>query len=815
MGVGALGVGLVGLGALFGLLSFTVLSGRDLASEQDSTAKPSDPQVDIKALRGELDGRIKALRLGGRDQEALDAIDQFDAFIRAQSNVSLYNRYRHRLWRVPALVALDRLDDARADAEADIAAIRTETDRALAAKAVLPAGQTLAPTEEKTITNWESGAVEWLLASYHIELGTTFHRMGLIDRAATECDRAVDCSTESNQRATAKKQPLPSIRLGLRQFQARVLGGQFDPDRFQQLVKALEVEFDPSNLTADDQPVYAQHLARNRGHLGASLVEQARLEPGRWEGEARRQLELALACPHLGEPDRIEPRLALATLELRSGKLDVAGELLDVVQTSLGGDDLLRRNVQYKTFLALRARLALAKAELDGKLEGLEVLRVELAAALDSATSQFARGGTRYGGHGLLNHRDTRGLLSELIRVELRLDREGRGVEQALGHLLSVDRASTLGRRIQAQPSDLTRIRSVLLGDQAGNALVFFLFGPDRSHAFFVDAHAVEHVALPFKDELERQMDRAAGELGQPPAPKEKLNARRPLPETAKLAQALFPAALKLRLERCERVTFIGREMLGAVPFEALPVFGDQALGLRLEITDAPTASIGAHLVERARAGKRPKKDAARVAWVGLPKAGKLSLGPQDAATTLASFTKESLQFALAMDATPAALRSAAATAHALVVFTHGWHDFERDDPATLLFQGNGSDEKVWIGARELQDFDTSPLVVVMACGADLELLRRGDAGGAGLAGAFLGGGTRAQCVVLSSYDLDSGAALRMTRLLNDALAGGRSPAGALRDARRAMFADPTFADPFHWGLVRVVGAGHEAIFTP
>lgn len=777
-------------------------------SAQDA-AKPRD----MAARRSAVVNEVTALRGSGQLERALQVLDEYDVEVLQYGNGSVYNRYRVRVERPSVLMGLGRHDEARACASADIAAIEAAVARARAAKDALPAGAELEGADLSTFKNWTSGYTDWLLALFHTELGFVFHQLGLVDRAATEATTA----SRWFRIATEKKEThSPGPRQWL--LQSNVFGGQDDVESLRALVEEIRGPSLSEKLSEKEKPHYRRNFAVILGHLGALLVENARLEPETFSADARATLEAALAMPEMSATATIEPELALATLDLREARLASCRERLARVWSAFGDETRRARHAQLNTYLALEARVSIAEAEAAGKLDGLAPVRDRLAARLDECVAQFESFELASGGHGLLNYRDLRGVLSELIRLERLLDPGRSGIEKAYARVLSVERASSLGRRLGAPPVDLARLRSGLFGGGDGHALVHFHFGPDRSDVFVVDGKEIVHQLLPPMDAVKAAVSDAVEELGRTPAAPAAPAAKRTTRATPKLAQLaadLFPASVAERLRAGARLTLVGRELVGSIPFEALPSTDGVALGLRAEICDVPTVSVGVFLAQRARSAARPAVEDAHLAWIGMPEQPKLSVGRDVAEAALAPFSSKQRRFDLGAAATREALFAAAPWAHSLVVFTHGKHDYERDDPATLLFQGGDTDPKARIGARELETFLAPPLTILMACGADLTLLRRGDAGSAGFAGAILGGGQRAQCVVLSAHDLDSGAAAAMARWIHESLARGRSPSGALLDARRAMAASVELADPTYWALLRVVGAGHEPIFAP
>jgi CHAT domain-containing protein len=393
------------------------------------------------------------------------------------------------------------------------------------------------------------------------------------------------------------------------------------------------------------------------------------------------------------------------------------------------------------------------------------------------------------------------------------LDPGTTGRERAVNHLLSLGAASTLGRKLGARPVDLKQARSVLLGGSPESALLIYLSAADRSHAFFVDADRIESFELPCHDVLQTERFEAVKELKKPPPRDAKT--KRKLPATTALTKDLLPSDLQSKLRSCTRVSIVGRDLLGEVPFEALPLEDGRALGVAKAVTDLPSVAVGIALVERARAERRPAAGApsATMTLVGAPAAASLSVGPAELEAMLAAWSPSARAVRTGTNATLAALKTLPDSAVVLQVFTHGQLDWYREEPATFQLQGATEKDAIWLGAEELREVAMPPLVLLTVCGADMMPRRRGDGGAAGFAGTFFASGAKTRCVVLSAYDIDTAAARELSKRFYSALLSGDDPAEAMRQARAELAAAPGFDDPFYYGHLRVVGAGHEPLF--
>ncbi|MFN0007944.1 MAG: CHAT domain-containing protein [Planctomycetota bacterium] len=638
-----------------------------------------------------------------------------------------------------------------------------------------------------------------LIAYLRIQRGRAFLVLGLLDKSSDELTLAKEGLRALGGSGTNIRAELMAMRL----LEGDVLASR---EAYAEFESAVD-EFLASEDSKD--PPGLRLAAQLNAHLGTALAEAARSDPARWNARARARLERSLAGAELPAMERVEPELSLCALELRAGEVKGARAHLDKADAHLGQGSARASHSQYVTFKTAQAELALAEPS---EVE-LERLRDELAAILRGAVEQFANLELRPGGYGFLNYKDKRGLLSELFRLEMVVSPGATGRERAVDHLLSLGAASSLGRKLGAQPADLTRARSALLAGRPGSALVLYLPGPNRSHAFFVDADRVEHFELPGKDLLETGRFEAVKELRKPPPKDNEQN--RALPATRALAENLLPSGLQACLRDCSRVSIVGRDLLGEVPFEALPLADGRALGVAKAVTDLPSVAVGIALVERARAERRQAAGAvpAAMTLVGAPVAAALSVRPADLEAMLGAWPSTARVLRTGTDATLAALQNLPDSTLVLQVFTHGKLDWEREEPATFLLQGDAGKEGRWCGADELREVAMPPLVLLTVCGGDMMPRRRGDGGAAGFAGTFLASGPRARCVVLSAYDIDTAAAREQSRRFYTALLSGDDPAEALRKARAALAEEPGFDDPFYYGLLRVVGAGNEPLF--
>ena len=150
-----------------------------------------------------------------------------------------------------------------------------------------------------------------------------------------------------------------------------------------------------------------------------------------------------------------------------------------------------------------------------------------------------------------------------------------------------------------------------------------------------------------------------------------------------------------------------------------------------------------------------------------------------------------------------------------LHVLTHGVFDRGRERPSGLVLSPDAGDAQAsglfWCAGAEALPA-CSPLVVLTACGSAAGPERVGDAGASHFGGAFLRRGACA--VVLSHDDLAHEATVALMETFHVELAGGASPAEALRAARAELATSSRWRDPFYRDLIHATGLAHVAPFA-
>lgn len=550
--------------------------------------------------------------------------------------------------------------------------------------------------------------------------------------------------------------------------------------------------------------------------LGLALKESARLNPLD-AARSRSFIESALQDPDLPGLDRISPELALGELAIRKSEWAEAEKWITSAAGHLGSLGEHSALPAYAAWSALSARLLFERQDHKAQKEDLEAMRQILDQVLSERIKEWGDRELRAGGYGFLQYADKRSLISELMRLDLALEMENEGATRAVTHLLAAESMGTLARRIGAHRADLTEVQTQLLGNREDHALLIYFPAPDRTHLFVVDHASVRHFPLPAADYIQAARFEAEKVLRRPVQRSTPQNeVRKPQEALSNLAALLFPPEVQATLKTRSRWTIVGRDLLGEVPFEALPLDHGEYAGLAKAITHLPSLAVGLQLAERARHERRTtaRKGDNSVVLLAAPDRSDLAVSTADLQAMIAAYPSKGRHLWSGTEASLDRLRKGMESASVTQLFTHGRFDEDRERAAVFLLASAQGSEPGFMGADEIESLNASPLVILTVCGAGRGYKRRGDASAADLAGAFLMAGTRCRCVVQSSYDLDVEAARQLSVHFHAALSKGDDPAEALRKARVQLAKDPLFADPFYHGLISIVGLGHEPIFS-
>ncbi|MEQ8765703.1 MAG: CHAT domain-containing protein [Planctomycetota bacterium] len=550
------------------------------------------------------------------------------------------------------------------------------------------------------------------------------------------------------------------------------------------------------------------------------LRAEARLELDATNPEVLEEIaqEIEEILPRLERPQiRIDAVLTLARVALSLERHDRALELLrsvDVISSGDQGDapfDVACRR------LALECELTLLRAD----VSSARALTRRIESVFDRLVTDWRAAPQREGGLGLLLYGSRRQLLVAAHEIAVLASGERAGIEATLTRLLRIEELSQLAQSLVDSPVDLTAIREEALAE--GDGVLIYLPASPRSLVICLDRDRVTQERLPaypairaalreYRAHLSLGLDLRDTESREWAGSEERRLAR-------VLGERLLPVSVQQRIRSWKRLTIVGGDAIGDVPFEWLPCGDTPYLGLEWPLTHWPSLTVGAGLERASRDKHLPTTDLvlladpvpgahARSRWTGLDP---IPL-TRDLIGTLESLYARSDQL-LGDGATLERLRRVDLDrVRIFQVITHGVVDPERERSIGLLLTSDGDGhDALW--ADDIEHLGAPRCVLLTACRSALGPMRRGDAHAADLTGAWLSRGTGV--VLTAGANLRSSVAQRFSERFHAALDPGTSPAEALLQARRAAFEEHGAMLPFIDGQLRLVGAGHRPLWKP
>jgi CHAT domain-containing protein len=381
------------------------------------------------------------------------------------------------------------------------------------------------------------------------------------------------------------------------------------------------------------------------------------------------------------------------------------------------------------------------------------------------------------------------------------------------------------------EPLRLPDVQSLVL--DADTTLVEFFLGDERGFAWVVGRDRLQSYELPARTQIDAAVEAARRALAAPPTTADR--ASRALRDLADLVLPADRGWLRGR-----RLVVVADGSLHYVPFAALPDATGQPLVARLEIANAPSASVALQL-RRALAERTPAPRAivaiadpvydgrdlrlsggasGRVADATLVRATR-DFGFQDGRLPRLPFTRrEALAItALAPATSTAALDFRANLETALApdlasyryvhFAAHGLLNDVRPDLSGLvlsLVDGKGEPRPGLLTAPDVSSLRLgAELVVLSSCRSAAGREVRGE-GLVGLARAFMCAG--APRVVASLWPVDDVASSElMARMYRGMLGPERaSPAAALREAQLQILRSRKWKAPYYWAGFQLQG---------
>jgi tetratricopeptide (TPR) repeat protein len=287
------------------------------------------------------------------------------------------------------------------------------------------------------------------------------------------------------------------------------------------------------------------------------------------------------------------------------------------------------------------------------------------------------------------------------------------------------------------------------------------------------------------------------------------------------LAPVLLPPEIESRLPASGGLVIIPHDVLGLLPFAALPAGADgEVMGQRFALRYAPSiAALG--VVEgsgRVVGVNRRDLAAALVAGDPLMPRVRTSAGEEETLRPLPAAAAEARWVAGRMGAellsgsaaTEAAIRSRISDARLIHFATHGYafsSDARIRDSFIALAPGEGADGLLTVGevVDELPDM-RAELVVLSACQTGLGNLKQAE-GTVGMQRAFLARGAHSILVSLWSVS-DVATEMLMKAFYSHWLDDPDRPdkAESLRRAQADLQATKGFEDPRYWAAFQLVG---------
>ncbi len=582
-------------------------------------------------------------------------------------------------------------------------------------------------------------------------------------------------------------------------------------------------------LFLEDEALYAgAPLERLELLLSRAAAEESReldapgVPSGAAETARSAAAELRALTPS-AERDRLlaHAELTCARLELAENRLEAAESHLAAARKLLDSGDPAGVASQLEQCTTLEARLALARG---AEVEVLRRARQVLEASFSGRVARLERLPQRPDGTGLLQFFETRSPLSELIRLDVAIEGDRAGAIRGLERIVALQALGTLSRRLNADVPTLDEIRAAARLKPDSGLLVYLPVAP-RSLVIAIDGSTVRCEELAGFNALSRARELHVGLLLAPlpddPAARESAltDERSAARELSKL---LLPARVAERVRTWRALTVSGLDVLGPVPLGWLPIGDELHLGRRMAWDVLPSIPFGVAREKALESGRVTPQ--AEFLLVGDITPGDALPGddsdmlplPLPTSTSSSLARPYSTAHVLAGEAATPAQVLEDATRHVVVqLLVHAIEDPDRPRASGLVLSPTADGNGVLWGddiAFSRSEESATRLVVLASCRSGQGPLRRGDAGSADLAGAWLAAG--ASAALVSHSDLTWGPTVELSALFHRHLReSGLSPAESLRLALSEIDAEDPRELPFRFGLLEVVGLGQRPVF--
>ncbi|MEM7305929.1 MAG: CHAT domain-containing protein [Planctomycetota bacterium] len=542
----------------------------------------------------------------------------------------------------------------------------------------------------------------------------------------------------------------------------------------------------------------------------AARVERARVEPG-YLPAAEEAVATVRAETGVAPAEQLRVELLESDLGLLTGDHDRARAALARAEAltagwGAGGEPTLEAE---RVLVIHGARLA---RESGASPAELAPWARRMDGVLDSLLTAWDAAPTPPEGIGFLHLGERREVLYEKTLLSIAILGDEQGAQAALTDLL---RAQAHGGWFQSTRLPAPSAAGVRASMPPGRGMLVYLTGKARSHLFVFDREHVAVVPLGSDDALRRVgRDLSAGlrRLVRSEDPVELAIFEGSL---ERAAESLLPDEARRLMSGWSAATIVGSELLHGPPLDCLP-FGEGLLGEELALAYAPSVPL-LDYVGSLPAAERADGDADYLLVGTLsvsdelqrehPKLARLPFGADEARRLLDAPRGWKTQRLLGDGASVDAIRGLDVAGPRVVQFlAHG--AWEEELGSVLVLAGEGRDGI--FGRREIAELRFGELVLLSACQASRGYERWGEDRLLHLGGAFLEAGAR--CVVLARTDVELRATVELKAALLRELAGGASPAEALRRARAELAGSGPRAERFRAGSFYALGDGHRPL---
>lgn len=640
--------------------------------------------------------------------------------------------------------------------------------------------------------------------------GLVLLELGLPDRAADPIDRAVQLSLAqlADFEANVHGAEVAMNWAGLFNAHLRQANQRIAISRYREAAEGVSALAERLDWDRVEQKIGTRRRAQNLGSLHCLAgIARSNLDDEGDKAAGRRAFDLVLEIEGARPEDRIQALGRLVRLDLADRDHQAAERRLDALEALLSelAEAASVRDLAWAAALRVESNRA-SGLPIQGSVDALDEAMELLVASW--------QGSIRPGGVGRLRYRLLRSVVAEWLSLGT--------PEEAVQRLARVESCGLLWERLGRPQPDLADLRNALVTDDSG-CLVFFpgdrqlvvlAIGPSDSkcpsgvlRAIVEDHRIIREQAREFMIRLRTP----PGSLG----PGERERRSRELSRIGegltRGKHALLPAEIRDVVSGWSTVRVVGRESLEGLAFEALELTGEVPFGRRHAVTDLPATVLAPAL---ASAGTDRGHD---ILCLGAPGDAADDRYPEAMGFAVSNESWEALTGAYRASnplgevlvrtgpqATVGALRACSEQRFGVLhVLAHGIRDRRFELEGRLLLAADGSDDGI-LEVSDLRDLEAPPIVILSACNGSAGPPRPGDAGSNHLGGAFLMGGARS--VVGHADRVRLGTALAVSERLFVELGNGVEPAEAARRVRDWMARTEGFEDPFHWGLLQVLG---------